>query len=453
MQNARPTAISLFTSGGIGDLALRDAGYEILISNEKLSERHSVFEHNFPETTGITGDIWNSVDKIERATRERLGGRRLTLLYATPPCQGMSKNGRGKLLSAIRAGRKPPMDERNRLAVPTVALAKRLQPEIVLFENVPEMAETIILTDSGEAMRIIDFIRSELGAGYQGSAEVVEFANYGVPQRRQRLITVFSRSAAIHRWLEARGTLMPPHTHSQRGRGDAKKWVTVRDAIEGLPPLDAGSEDRSRSAIPYHRVPLLDKMKYWWVSNTPPERSAFDNQCDKCGYSENPTHTAKRDENGINRASRQTPLFCLACGALLPRPHVQNGSEFVLMKGYTSAYKRMSFDKPASALTRNLSYACSDNKLHPTQNRVLSLFEAFRIHTVDRFDYEWKRNDGRPISDKTIREIIGESIPPAGFKVIVEHLTSIYRGDITPPELADSLFGYVGTGIRSPAFR
>lgn len=113
----------------------------------------------------------------------------------------------------------------------------------------------------------------------------------------------------------------------------------------------------------------------------------------------------------------------------------------------------MSFEKPASALTRNLSYACSDNKLHPTQNRVLSLLEAFRIHTIDQFKYEWKRKDGRPLSDKTIREIIGESIPPAGFKVIADHLVGVYLGYATPPDLAQSLFAGVVSGIAPPAFR
>lgn len=453
MHGPRLTAISLFTSGGIGDLALREAGFEILVSNEKLPERHAVFHYNFPTTTAITGDIWENLDAIESATRDRLGGDRLTLLYATPPCQGMSKNGRGKLLSAVRAGRKPAMDERNRLIIPTLQLAKRLQPDMLIFENVPEMAETVILDSHGEAINILDFIRRELGDDYKGSAAVVEFADYGVPQRRQRLITVFSRTPELQGWLERCGTLMPPRTHSQKRRAGTKNWVTVRDAIEGIPPLDASREERATSTIPYHRVPLLDEMKYWWVQNTAPERSAFDNQCAKCGYDENPTHGAKRDRHGINRASRETPIYCMECGALLPRPSVRSGDKLVLMKGYTSAYKRMSFDRPASALTRNLSYACSDNKLHPTQNRVLSLYEAFRIHTIDQFNYEWRRKDGRGVSDKVIREIIGESLPPAGFKVITDHLVNIYRGKIPPPILAESLFAGYATGILSPALR
>ena len=115
------------------------------------------------------------------------------------------------------------------------------------------------------------------------------------------------------------------------------------------------------------------------------------------------------------------------------------------MRGYTSAYKRMSYDKPASALTRNLSYACSDNKLHPVQNRVLSLLEAFRVHTLDRYPFEWKRIDGKKVSDKLVRELIGESIPPLGLQRIVDHLTAIYLGTASPVNQvkADGVFEFM----------
>ncbi len=434
------TALSLFTSGGLGDLALRQAGFDILVSNELLEDRHAVFVANFPSTTAITGDIWENVQRLERRTRERLDGGDLVLFYATPPCQGMSKNGRGKLLSAIRAGDKPALDERNRLIIPTMDLACRLRPEIVLLENVPEMADTVILDEAGHPIQILEYIRDRLGPEYHGRAEIVEFADYGVPQCRQRLITVFSRHERLVEWLQACSTLIPPKTHSPDGRDGTARWVTVRDALDGVPPLDAGDADSARSEIPFHRVPLLDPLKYWWVQNTPQERSAFDNQCVRCGFDQNQAHTARRDAHGVNRASHATPLYCEKCGEMLPRPSVERDGRRELMRGYTSAYKRMSYDKPASALTRNLSYACSDNKLHPEQNRVLSLYEAFRIHTLNRYSYQWRRNDRRRVSDKTVREILGESIPPAGLQVIVDHLVSIYDGSVVPDEMLGPLF-------------
>ena len=443
------TALSLFTSAGIGDLAIRRSGFDILVSNEKLADRHALFAYNFPTTTAITGDVWREVGRIESETVRRLAGRELDLLYATPPCQGMSKNGQGKLLSAVRAGRKAPLDERNRLIVPTMDIAERLRPRMVLLENVPEMAKTLILDERGRAVSIPDYVERRLGPEYVGGAEVVEFADYGVPQCRRRLITVYSRSGPIKdRYATAR-TLMPPRTHSAEALPDTRPWVTVRDAIAGLPPLDASSRASATSDVPFHRVPTLDTMKYWWVENTPPGRSAFDNQCQACGFAHNPKHCSARDRAGINRASRSTPLFCGRCGAMLPRPSVERDGKRELMHGYTSAYKRMSYDRPASALTRNLSYACSDNKLHPEQNRVLSLCEAFRIHTLDRYDYAWRRADGVKLSDKTIREVIGESIPPAGLQAIIDHLTAIRGGAKSPWEDAGPLFAL--QNIPSPA--
>ena len=442
MNRSYMSAVSLFSSGGIGDLAVRASGFEILVSSEILKDRHAVFKHNFPTCESVTGDIRSSVSMIEQTVRTRIKQNHLTLLYATPPCQGMSRNGRGKLLSAIRQEQKPVLDERNHLIIPAMELAVRLKPEIILFENVPEMSNTVILDDEGKLVTILDFIKRKLGPDYVGCAEVVEFADYGISQCRQRLITIYSRHPNLVQWFSRNGTFLPPKTHGRNGENGTARWITVRDSISGLPPLDAKDASAATSDLPFHRVPMLDKKKYWWVSNTPMGQSAFNNQCDKCGFDKNPTHTAKHDEQGINRPSKNTPLFCQNCGCLLPRPSVLRHGKHELMRGFTSAYKRMSYDKPASTLTRNLSYACSDNKLHPEQNRVLSLYEAFRLHSLDRYDYDWTRSDRKTVSDKTIREIIGESIPPAGLQIITDHLIEIYQGIANQDYIEGQLFAF-----------
>jgi DNA (cytosine-5)-methyltransferase 1 len=263
---------------------------------------------------------------------------------------------------------------------------------------------------------------------YRGRWETVEFADYGVPQRRQRLITVFSRIPSLRDVAAGGRSLMPSRTHSKNGGLFTLPWVSVDEALKGLPPLDASSKELAKSeAIPFHRVPLLDEDKYFWVKHTPPGRSAFDNQCinASCVDTVNVTHGAQHDENGINRANRDTPIRCTRCGSLLPRPWVTDGDAKRLMSGFTSAYKRMRGDLPASALTRNLSYACSDQKLHPREHRVLSLHEAFILHTVSDYEFKWARADEKPVSDKTIREIIGESIPPKGLELIFKHVLSL----------------------------
>ena len=430
----RFTSISLFCSGGIGDLAARAAGLEVLVANELLEDRCAVFCKNFPDALMIQGDIWEKQTDIIQATREKLKGRELDFVLATPPCQGMSSNGMGKLLNGIRAGTKTKWDPRNRLIIPTMNIIKELHPKVACFENVPGMESTVIQLDDGNIVNIIDYIKNSLGEEYTGGCQVVEFADYGVPERRQRLISVFSRLPVCIEFFRKNNTFIPPTTHAANGKGGKLPYITVNDVIATFPPLDAKDKASATSDIPFHRVPVLDKDKYFWVSNTPPGGGAFDNQCVKCGFQGNPVHGTIR-ENGINRHKKDTPIYCQKCGALLPRPWVVTNGEYRLMSGFTSAYKRMDGNQPASALTCNLSYACSDHKLHPTQHRVLSLYEAFHIHTISDFNYVWERNDGKKITDALVRDIIGESIPPRGLKVIFDYIIGIINGNIVANEL------------------
>lgn len=426
-------AITLFSSAGIGDLAVEASGIDILVANELLKDRASLYRRNFPGSKMIDGDIWAKKDEIIKSTVELLNGSELDFLFATPPCQGMSKNGQGKLLSGIRNGTKPKFDKRNQLIIPTLEIALALKPKIILFENVPEMENTLILDEKGFTVNIIDYIKSRLGPEYVGRAEVVQFADLGVPQRRTRLITVFSRLKHIKDYFYSNGSLIPRRTHAKNGSNGLRPWVTVRDVIAHLPQLDSRDKDSASSEISFHRVPILDEKKYWWISNTPPQKGAFDNQCvnKACLFQGNLTHGASRSVEGINRSNKNTPLYCEKCGSLLPRPSIidKDTNELRIMSGYTSAYKRMAWDLPSSTLTTNLSYPCSDQKLHPEQNRVLSLYEAFLLHTLDQYKYVWEHEDGTPAKDTVVREVIGESIPPKAIHVIVQHLLSCLRDE------------------------
>ena len=429
--NENMKAISLFSSAGIGDLALEKNGIEVIVANELLADRVSMFAANFPKAATIAGDIWELKEEIVTATRDALDGAELDFFLATPPCQGMSKNGQGKLLNETRRGNRPHLDPRNRLIIPTMDIAVALRPRVLVLENVPEMRNTIIEDEKGEYVNVVEYVRLRLGDEYEGKAEVVQFADYGVPQRLQRLITFFSRDERLRESLRRHGTLLPERTHASEAGLFRKRWVTVRDIVADLPFLDAKDKPSATSAIPYHRVSVLEPKKYKWIAHTPPEKGAFDNQCanQKCGYDKNPTHGSEHDGNGVNRARTDTPIYCVKCGELLPRPFtiVKDGKKR-LMNGYTSAYKRMRWDLPAPTLTTNLSYPSSDHKLHPTQNRVLSLYEAFKLHTLDRYDYHWKMADGSVARDSLIREVIGESIPPYALEVIFSHLIGLVIG-------------------------
>jgi DNA (cytosine-5)-methyltransferase 1 len=427
MTSRELTAVSLFAASGIGDLALNAAGATVLVANELLPDRAELFRTNFPETEVIIGDIRENIQIIIDTTKRKLEGRTLDILFATPPCQGMSKNGRGKLLRGIRDGLKDAIDPRNQLATFVPQIANSLKPSVLIFENVPEMESTLVENSGGQLVDLLEHLKSLL-PDYEGVWKTIEFADFGVPQRRQRLITIFVQKDVAYK-RDLNGKLMsiyPEKTHASKPTGSLKPWVTVNEVISHLPFLDSKDAQSAISDIPFHYVSVLEPRKYFWVSNTKTAQSAFDNQCisPSCLFEENPTHTSVRNAAGINSASTLTPILCQKCGDLLPRPVVEEDGQLRLMKGFTSAYKRMRGDLPSSALTTNLSYVMSDQKVHPTQHRSLSLLEAMMLHTITDFEWKWELSNGKVASDKLIRESIGESIPPRGLLLIFQ---SVFR--------------------------
>jgi DNA (cytosine-5)-methyltransferase 1 len=177
-------------------------------------------------------------------------------------------------------------------------------------------------------------------------------------------------------------------------------------------------------------VPVLDDVQLFWVTNTPEGQTAMNNQCvnPKCMYQGNTLHGSKHNKEGVNRANTSTPLYCEKCGALLPRPYAvdKKTGEKRMMKGFVSAYKRMSWDKPTSTLPQNFQFACSDNKIHPNQDRVLSLYEGLIIQTIAQYPYSFVIN-GKQVPDGVIRDTIGESVPPLLTDKIVKNILQIMK--------------------------
>ncbi|MCM1007615.1 MAG: DNA cytosine methyltransferase [Ruminococcus flavefaciens] len=430
MSNNR-NVLSLFSSAGIGELGVEAAGLSILVNNELVQNRCDIYRENYPSVHTICGDIWEKEDEIISAWNERCSDAPF-LVYATPPCQGMSSNGAGKLLSEIRKGNRNPDDPRNRLVIPTMHIVKALHPVWMLLENVPTMSNTIICDENGEYINIIDYVQRELGEEYSGVATVVNCADYGIPQMRKRLITIFTRSENGKAFLKKHGSFLPPATHSEEKTLFTERWITLRDAIGSLPPLDARKGKNERKDYhPWHFVPIMNAEKYWWMENTPEGCTAYNNQCvnPMCGYQGNRLHGSNTD-GGLHSANKDTPIFCEKCGELLPRPTLvdKKTGQRRLLKGYDTAYRRMEWDAPAATLTQNFIFEASDKKVHPSQTRVLSIYEALILQTIADYEYSFTIN-GEYISKNLCAEIIGESVPPKLIEMVCKQIVEISQGE------------------------
>jgi len=416
-------AISLFSSAGIGELGMMRNRIDVIAANEILASRCSLYRENHPRTRMFEGDIWRLKDSIVRFVTDSVGRDEVFLVYATPPCQGMSSNAVGKLKAEVRAGNRPSEDVRNRLIIPAMDVICSLRPQWILLENVPRMKDMVIRTDDGHA-KILDYVSERLGDDYSGGAEVLTSSDYGIPQIRKRLIALFTRNENGKEYFKSNGgTFFQKH--------EKTRPPTLRDAIGSFPPLEAvAGKESCPSFHPMHYVPIMKLEKYWWVSNTKEGDTAYNNQCvnSECMYQYNELHVDTFQE-GRWQANKNTPIYCKKCGHLLPRPTWidRRTKERRLIRGFHSAYRRMKWDEPSRTLTQNLFYEASDNKIHPDQNRVLSAYEALVIQTIADFEYRWTLN-GRPAPLTLLAEVIGESVPPKLIDFIAKKIISVSVG-------------------------
>ena len=422
--------ISLFSSAGIGELGIKANDIEIIVSNELLHDRHEVYQTNYPETFSITGDIWQKKNDIIKQYKKLSKNKFPFLIYATPPCQGMSSNGAGKLLNEVKKGTRPKEDPRNQLIIPTIEIINNLKPEWVLLENVPNMRNTLISDEKGNVINIMKYIDKAIDKDYIGKFQVMDCSDYGIATSRKRLITIYTRNKKGKNFL-----IKYNNFFSELDKTTPEKKFTLFDAIGNFPELQSKVNLNSRKDFhKYHYVPIIKKEKYWWIENTPEGETAFSNQCvnKKCSKVINQIHGSS-SINGKHQSNSDTPIYCSNCGELLPRPTTidKETKKLRIIKGFKTSYKRMHYNKPGPTLTQNYQFEASDNKIHPRQNRVLSIYEALVIQSINEYEYQFKfKGQDDSISRSLINQIVGESVPPKLIDLIVKRIIDISEDKI-----------------------
>lgn len=217
------TAIDLFSGCGGLTTGLKQAGFQVLAGVELDESASRVFSLNHPETHLWEKDI---SDLTAKQVKAKLGLKvgELDLLAGCPPCQGFSR------VRTLNGGYTI-TDERNELIFEFLRLVRTLKPKTVMLENVPGLADD---------KRIEKFTKELSSLGYDSQHQVLDVAEYAVPQRRRRLILLAGQNGKIPFAKKAR----------------TKK--TVWDAIGQLD--EAGNSGDGPHDIPENRTKKIRKL-------------------------------------------------------------------------------------------------------------------------------------------------------------------------------------------------
>lgn len=203
-----PTAIDLFAGPGGLTLGLKDAGFSVVAAVESDPLAVATYRLNHPEVRVRAADI-RTVDPTTLMAELNLEAGALGLCAGCPPCQGFSS-------MRTLNGKVDVDDARNDLIGEYVRFVRALEPRAIMMENVPGL-----MRDARFATAVAELV--ELGYPADTGARILNALDYGVPQRRRRLVLLCIRNGSV---------VFPAPSPTRR---------TVWDAIGDLPaPGDSG---------------------------------------------------------------------------------------------------------------------------------------------------------------------------------------------------------------------
>lgn len=196
MKDRAHTYIDLFAGCGGLSLGLHKAGWKGLFAIEKSPDAFKTLEHNLIEKVDhFDWPDWlekkpHNINTILESKKNELRGLRglVDLVTGGPPCQGFST-----------AGKRNEEDKRNELIKSYVKFIKLVKPRMLFFENVKGFTLEFDKNKS-KGKRYSEYVINELSkAGYDVHGELIDFSEFGIPQKRCRFILVGIRKGVARR--------------------------------------------------------------------------------------------------------------------------------------------------------------------------------------------------------------------------------------------------------------
>lgn len=361
VMSSRPTAVHLYSGVGGMSLGFEQAGFSIAAAVDIDKNNVETHKKNFPDCNSWQADLsFASGEQIRKETK--IGDKSIDVLFAGPPCQGFSQ-----------IGKREQNDPRNLLIVDLARLISALNPSYFVVENV----EGILLKNSKKTLD--EFVDRTIDLGYSvvQPIQVLDAAEFGVPQRRRRVFVLGYRNG-----LTAPAYPRPTHPYSDENEPTGP---TVWDAIGDLPRI---SNYESLLECDSYDGPLYAASAYAEVlrgerrdpTDKSLKRDFLDNGLGGCLRTLHSQKTIRRfDKTQQGTTEKISRFYRLAKNGLAP----------TLRAGTGPAQGSFMAPRP----------------IHPFQNRCITVREAARLHSFPDWFYF------HPTKWNGFRQV-GNSVPP-----------------------------------------
>jgi len=348
----RLTCIDLFCGAGGFSLGLSKNNIEIVLANEIEKDFAKTFVLNHPKTKMLNEDIHNIDFKKEL---KKTGYKSIDVLCGGPPCQGFST-----------VGNKSKKDKRNSLFWEFLRAVNETTPRAVIFENVAGFKSLY----NGQAYETL--INELENIGYKVFSNILNAADYGLPQFRKRTIIV---GVAKNYSFE-----FPKIIKSKSNNLFEDRYLTIMSAISDLPKLNVGEEKSKYFCKPKNNFQKIMREG---------EDILTEHNCSNYG---------KKMQKILSIIPKNGSVKDLPIN-LRPKAYFNN------------VYARLNPLNPSPTITRNFGTPSSTRCIHPYQNRALTTREGARLQSFpDNFIF---------YGSKTSKNLqIGNAVPPILGEVI-----------------------------------
>lgn len=320
--------LDLFSGvGGLSYGFAHDDSFEIIAANEILADMAKAYSLNHPSVKVYNCDIKDfGLHDLQKDLQIQKGD--IDLIVGGPPCQAFSTVGK-RLID----------DPRGKLFQEYYRVLKELSPKLFLFENV----KGLLSMQKGELFKTIISLFESLG--YRVQYEVLNSADYGVPQIRERIIIIGTKSELKFEFpkkthINAQSTLFDQNL---------KPYLKLSEAISDLPFIKSNEESFEYSSEPKNDFQMLMR------ANAPKILTE---------------HNAPKNNEKLVRLMESLPDG----GTPQDIPE-----ELRPQSGFANTYCRLWWERPAPTITRNLSTPSSSRCIHPKTPRPLTTREGARI--------------------------------------------------------------------------